>query len=413
MPKKRVTDPPIVQKKRSGCLPPTIILGVFFFVVIGRYLSFWDFPYLDILHYLRPTLSDEAIDKLINPIAPKGYQYPKPSETALNRVVDCSVLYSMSEFPRSNPLCLNMYRTSEEEMTRGVATGNYDRIVLYGERSVFDAPTSADGTKEYVKNLYGTVRFMDSIALPKFLAAYGLSDVSYIKVTKPYPYIYYRISTLDESDTVCDQEGSSEKVGGCARNYYASVIPLFAVGPQLSSALPVLRKTDNKRFSYLSHYPADCFTNTVFAHETSHLLNAAIRSETGIQVMESWFNEQVAGFFGIYGADLACGDGTVTMQKNANVKDVPKALAEFNSTFAAAALSHSYPEDNICRQALLTQWYRLLSKGNYRDNFKRFFIEQRATTPSIVDDTTFAKLLLRLDTDSSSKDFLVSKGCIL
>jgi len=404
--------PKNLPQRKSGWFK--YIFFIIVFLIFGRYLDFsWDFPYLDILHYLRPKMSFEDTMKLINPLPEKGYQYPNPSETALNRIVDCSVLYSMSEFPRKNPLCLNMYQTSEKDMGELVATGNYDRIVLYGELSVFDAPVSADALQDYMKNLYGTVRFMDSIALPKFLSAYGLSDVSYVKATKPYPYLYYRISSLDESDQVCDQEGLSEQVSGCARNYYASVIPFSAVGPQLSGARPVLRKTDKKRFSYLTHYPADCFTNDVFAHETSHLLNGAIQSETGNRVMESWFNEQVAGFFSIYGADLACGEGTVTMQKKPDIKDVPKALAEFNSTFAAASLSHGYPDDNVCRQAILTGWYQWLSKGNYRDNFRKFFVEQRTTTPSIVDDTTLARLLLRLDTDPTLRALLVSKGCIL
>ncbi|KKS90035.1 MAG: hypothetical protein UW37_C0002G0007 [Candidatus Gottesmanbacteria bacterium GW2011_GWA2_44_17] len=413
MPKNRVTGPAVVQKKKSGCFPLKIIILLFFLVVIGRYLSFWGFPYFDIIYYLRPSLTDEQIDTLINPIAPKGYQYPEPSDTALNRTVDCSVLYSMPEFPRTNPLCLNMFRTSSEDITQALANGSYDRIVFYGERSVFDAPIKSGGTENYIKNLYETVKFMDLIAIPKFLNAYGLSDVSYIKATKPYPYLYYRISNLDESDKVCDQEGVSEQVSGCARSYYTSIIPLRAVGPQLSNARPILRKTDNKRFSYLTHYPSDCFTNDVFSHETSHLLNIAGQSETGTRVMEKWFTEQVAGFFGIYGADLVCGEGTVTSQKNSDKKDVVKALVEFNSPFAPAALSHDYPQDSRCRQAILTVWYAYLAKGDYRENFRRFFMEQRATTPSIGDDTVFAKFLISLDTDPKTKQLLVSKGCSL
>ncbi len=412
MPKNRGTGPTTVKKKR-GCLPLAIIFGIFLFLVIGRYLSFWGFEYFDIIHYLRPTLSDEQIDALINPIAPKGYQYPAPSDTALNRTVDCSILYSMREFPRSNPLCLNMYRTSAQDITSALAGGSYDRIVFYGDRSVFDAPVESSGNKNYITDLYETVKFMDGIAIPKFLDAYGLSDVSYVKLTKPYPYLYYRISNLDESDKVCDREGLSEQVSGCALSYFTSVIPLSAVGPQLSNARPILRQSDKKRFSYLTHYPADCFTNDVFAHETSHLLNAAGQSETGTKVMEKWFTEQVAGFFGIYGANLACGEGTVTMQKNSKEKDTVKTLVEFNAPFAPAALSHTYPTESTCRQALLSAWYTFLSKGNYKDNFKLFFDQQRATTPSIADDSAFATFLLRLNPDTKVKDLLLSKGCTL
>jgi hypothetical protein len=410
MPKNRVVRPTNPPKKKSGCFLKLIILVVVF-LIFGRYLSFWDFEYFDILHYLRPTLTFEQTMKLINPLPAKGYQYPKPSETALNRTVNCSDLYSLYEFPRTDPLCLNLFRTSAEDITRSLASGSYDRIVLYGERSVFDAPISSNVTKNYIKDLYETVKFMDLIAIPKFLSAYGLTDVNYIKVTKPYPYLYYRISSLDDSDKVCHYGDATEKVQGCARSYYASVVPLAAVGPQLSNAKPIVRKTDNKRFSYLTHYPADCFTNETFAHETSHLLNDAGEGFTGKYVMDSWLNEQIAGLFGMYGADLACGEGTVTVQNKPDVKDAVKALIEFNSVFAPADISHKYPEDNICRQAMLTEWYAYLLKGNYRNNFKRFFMEQRATTPSIIDDTVCARFLISLDTDSQAKELLTSKGC--
>jgi len=92
--------------------------------------------------------------------------------------------------------------------------------------------------------------------------------------------------------------------------------------------------------------------------------------------MDSWLNEQIAGYFTIYGADLACGEQTVILQNKPEVKDIPKALAEFNSVFPSADLSHDYPADDTCRQAILTQWYRYLAKGDYRiacDNTVIFF----------------------------------------
>ena len=108
---------------------------------------------------------------------------------------------------------------------------------------------------------------------------------------------------------------------------------------------------------------------------------------------------------------MVCGEGTVTLQQKPEVKDVPGALAEFNSTFAAAGLSHDYPSDNVCRQAMLTEWYRYLGKGDYRSNFKRFFVEQRAGTLSLMTDTVLANFLLGLDTDPAAREFLLSKGC--
>jgi hypothetical protein len=407
MPAKK-TKTPELPKKKSGCLKYVIILILF--LIFGRYLSFWDFPYFDILHYLRPEMTFEQTMKLINPLPAKGYQYPQPSVEALNRTVNCSDLYSLYEFPRSNSLCLNMFQTSPEDITQKLSEGSYDRIVFYGERSVFDAPVSFPGHKNYVKDLYETVKFMDLIAIPKFLAAYGLADVSYIQVTKPYPYLYYRISDLDDSDKMCHYGDTTEKVQGCARSYWASVVPLTAVGPQMSDAKPILRP-DKKRFSYITHYPSDCFTNEIFAHETSHLLNDAGEGFTGKYVMDSWLNEQIAGLFGIYGANLACGEGTVTLQRNSDGKDAVKALIEFNSTFAPADLSHKYPKDNICEQAMLTQWYVYLSKGNYQDNYKRFFSEQRNNFPVIIKDNDALSLFLTLD--PSSREFLISKGCIL
>jgi hypothetical protein len=365
------------------------------------------------LHFGRPGLSDAEIDRLIYPVAPKGYAYPVPSAEAAERQVNCQDIYQMAEFPRENSLCLNVFQTSPEEMTQKLSSGGYDRIVLYAAYSIYDAPTSSDVTKNYITDLYHTAKFMDQIAIPKFLAAYGLTDVSYIKFTTPYPYLYFRISDLDEADKICHDKDASGKIQGCARSYYASIIPISAVGPQMSSALPLVRESDKARFIYLTHYPADCYANGIFLHETSHLFNAAGEAFTGIHVMDSWFNEQVAGFFRIYGAELTCGNGTVVMQKEPEVNDVPLALAKFNSTFAPVDLSHDYPKDNLCRQAMLTAWYRYLSRGDLSANFTRFFVEQRTTTPSLVSDTIFANFLLGLDPDPTSRALLVSKGCTL
>ncbi len=411
MAKQTVSRPTGATAKKSSCLPLLLILAVLGFLVFGRSLGMMGITTFDVIHYLKPPMSDAEIDRLINPTDAKGYTYPKPSETALNRVLDCSSLYAMREFPRSNPLCLNLFRTNANELEVSMNQGSYDRIVLYGERSVFDAPAKMDGDANYLRDLYNSVRFMDQIALPNFLSAYGLSDVSYVKDTRPYPYLFYRLSSIGESDSVCHNPGSTEQVQGCSRGYFASIIPVSAIGPQLSDARPVLRKTDNKRFSYLSHYPKDCYSNMIFAHETAHMLNRAGQSETKATVMESWFNEQVAGLFSIYGADLACGPGTVTRQKNAQGADVVGELVEFNAHFAPAALSHSYPESSTCKQALLTQWYLYLTDGDYRDNFRTFFTRQRAESPSIADDSAFARFILKQDPQSSVRNFLASKGC--
>ena len=248
-------------------------------MVIGWNLYFWFRP------FSKARMSDEEIDKLIYPAAPKGYQYPNPPKEALTRTIDCKDVYYMSEFPRVNPLCLNVFKTSPEEISRMLKEGSYDRIVLYGQQSVFDAATISDKGETYIEDLYQNVKFMDQIAVPKMLAAYGLPNVSYIKATKPYPYFYFRISSQEETDEICNSK--ENMAGGCARNFYAAVIPLAAVGPQLSSALPVVRPTDKARFSYLTHYPSDCYANGIFLHETAHLLNAAGQGLSGRRVMES------------------------------------------------------------------------------------------------------------------------------
>jgi hypothetical protein len=402
-------------KKKMSCLIIIIVIIILLLIGIGGSLVSFMGPtfIIDILNLGKPRMSDEQIDKLINPVGPKNYQYPNPSLEAVARKIDCNLVYHVREFPRTNALCLNVFQTSPEEITNQLATGSYDRIILYAERSVFDAPTSSNVTKNYITDLYQNIKFMDQIAIPKFLSAYGLSDVSYNTVSKPYPYLYYRISSLDEADKMCHYGDTKEKIRGCATGFFASIIPITAVGPQLSNALPILRKADNARFSYLTHYPSDCFANDVFLHETAHLLNDAGQGITGKYVMDSWLNEQIAGYFEIYGAELACGDGTVILQNKPEIKDVPKALAEFNSVFPSVDLSHEYPYDNICRQAMITEWYRYLAKGDLRTNFTRFFVEQRATTPSFFPDTILLKFMLQLDNDSSTKQFLISKGCSL
>lgn len=391
-----------------------VTLVVLLVIMGGSLVSFMGPSILvDILHFGKQTLSNIELDKLLYPVAPKGYKYPAPPAEAAERSINCQDIYQMTEFPRTNPLCLNVFQTSPEEIAQKLSGADYDRIVLYAQNSVYDAPTSSDVTRNYIKDLYRTAKFMDQIAIPKFLAIYGLTDVSYIKFTKPYPYLYYRISSLDEADKICHDKDASGKIQGCARSYYASIIPIFAVGPQMSSALPLARSADKARFIYLTHFPSDCYANLTFLHETAHLFNAAAEAFTGAYVMDSWFNEQVAGYFSIYGAELACGPGTVVMQKEPGVKNVPQGLAKFNCVFPPVDLSHDYPKDDLCRQALLTEWYRYLSEGDLRVNFTRFFVEQRATTPSLVSDTVFANFLLGLDPNPASRELLLAKGCAL
>lgn len=399
------------NKKTIGIL---LVFVLLIFIVIGGSLASFMGPSLlvDLLQIGKPRMSDEQIDKLINPVEPKNYQYPTPPEEALNRVINCSQIYSYEEFPRTNPLCLNLFQTNPEDIAQKLTSSN-DRIILYGERTIFDAPTSSPvTTRNYIQDLYDNVRFMDQIALPKMLSAYGLTDVSYA-ITKTYPHLYYRISTLEEADSVCHYGDTTEKIRGCARGYSSSIIPITAVGPQLSNALPIVRTADKARFPYLTHYPSNCYANDVFLHETSHLLNDAGQATTRIYVMDPWFNEQIAGYFEIFGADVVCGDGTVILQHKPEVKDVPKALAQFNSVFPPPDLSHEYPFDNTCREALLTEWYRYLSQGDLKANFRNFFVAQRESVPSFSTDTIVANFLLSLDKDPSSRQFLISHGCSL
>lgn len=403
-----------IKKRGKTFLLLGMLFAVILLIVFGSAMSIaGPSLFIDLLHIGKPKLSDEQIDKLIYPVEPKNYTYPTPSAEALNRVVNCQDIIHYKEFPRTNPLCLNLFQTSTDDISQKLTEGSYDRIILYAERSVFDAPTSSGVTANYLSDLYHDVKFMDQIAIPKLLAVYGLADVSYITITKPYPYLYFRISNLEETDKICHYSDTGEKARGCASGWFSSIIPEDAVGPQMSNALPIVRTSDKARFSYLTHYPADCYANETFLHETSHLLNDAGEGTTGTYVMTDWFNEQIAGYFGIYGAELACGDRTVILQNKPEVKDVPKALAEFNSVFPPPDLSHEYPKDNPCEQALLTQWYRYLAKGDLRSNFKRFFVEQRATTPSFSTDTILANFLLNLDNDPSAKEFLTSHGCAL
>jgi hypothetical protein len=397
-------------KKIFGIFGVLILLMVI--IIGGSMVSFMGPSLLiDILHFGKKEMTVEEVDKLIQPTAPKKYEYPAPPEEVVNRLIDCSQIYSYEEFPRTNPLCLNLFQTNPEEITQKIAEDQYDRIILYGERTVFDAPTYSPNTKRnYLKDLYDNVKFMDQIALPKMLSVYGLTDVNY-SVTKTYPHLFYRISTLEEADSVCRYGDTTEKVRGCARGYSSSIIPITAVGPQLSQALPIVRTSDKARFPYLAHYPADCYANDVFLHETSHLLNDAGQGTTGVYVMDSWFNEQIAGYFEIFGADVVCGEGTVILQNKPEVKDVSKALAQFSSVFPPPSFSHDYPSDNTCRQALLTLWYKYLSQGDLKTNFKNFFVSQREFVPSFSSDEILAKFLLDLNKDPSSRQFLTSHNC--
>ncbi|MDZ7586736.1 MAG: hypothetical protein U0946_03185, partial [Patescibacteria group bacterium] len=168
--------------------------------------------------------SKEASSNVVKFSPPRNYQYHEPSTEALNRNLDCKklVLYARSpEKQKYNILCLNLYQTSPEDIAAKIAAQKYDRIIIYGEKAIFDANPSITAAADFSKNFYYTAKFTDQYTLPKMMTFYGLSDLSYItKDFSPYPALLYELEPISEVHRICKHNSAS----GCAQMHIWSIL---------------------------------------------------------------------------------------------------------------------------------------------------------------------------------------------
>lgn len=371
----------------------------------------------------------DNIAESIKPAPAKIYEYRNPSAEAKNRIINCMKLgVFQSELPIINPICLNLYRTSAEEINRKASEGKYDRVILYGENIIWDAPILKDSNEpgwNLGAAIYDSAKFNDQITIPKFLKLYGFSDASFVnKLTPnkifPFSALYYRLGNNEEVQKVCQRkDGGKEEIAGCALGMWSAIVPQHILGEKMSlSNQKVWRITDEKKPDYLAfdyRWPENCLTNGVLLHETAHLLLYAqrVNNISDALVSTRYFNEHQADVMKIMGTDLICGGGSIVNFRDKNKKKM--SLFEFNSIFPPTKMGSAWPDTGkTCELALLNEWNVFMSQGNFETQFASFisalkdFMRQGKT---IGNNKDFFDFLIQLRKDPNAENTLRYHNC--
>ncbi|MCX6763262.1 MAG: hypothetical protein NTZ97_00800 [Candidatus Moranbacteria bacterium] len=408
-----------------------VILVVLFFLMMGPFIT--PGSILMLKDYLTGQDAKdqkilEEIVESIKPAAARNYQFHNPSAEAQKRTIDCTKLSAFqSSLPIVNPICLNLYRTTPAEINKKIAEGKNDRVILYGENIIWDAPILKDNIEpgwDLGKAIYDSAKFTDQITVPKLLKLYGFTDASFVNALTPnkvYPFsaLYYRLGNEEEVQKVCISAGSKERAAGCALGMWSTIVPQTVMGEKMSlSNQKIWRITDDKNPDYLAfdyHWPANCITDGVLIHETAHLMLYAQRVNNlpDALVSSRYFNEHQAEVMSIVGTNFICGDGSVSNFRDKNKK--PISLFEFNSVYPPTKMGSAWPDvQKTCELGLINEWNRFMAKGNFETQFMAFisalknWMKQGKT---ISDDKGFYNFLIQLRNDPDAKNSLQYHNC--
>lgn len=406
-----------------------------FIIIIAGILGYFVFSFLPFLMSFvldwRVKDSDRILEEITESIKPgpaRDYKFHNPSAEVLKRSIDCKRLTAFQEkLPVLNPACLNLYKTSPEEINKKIIENKYDRIIVYGENIILDAPSSKDPKYpdwDLGKSIYDSAKFNDQITIPALLKLYDIKDLSFVSKLvpdkkTPINALYYRIGTDAEVQKACGTQDKSQ-FAGCALGMWSTMLSESSLGSQLSLAnQKIWRNTGKEKPDYLAFdykLPENCYTDNVFIHETAHMLLYSLRNNNPSDALVStrYFNEHQAELVGILGMNMACGDGSVS---NFRTKDGKKmTIPEFNSIYPPTKMGSFSPDPkNGCQLGMLNEWNRFLAKGNFEDQFKKFKIALESWMKekrTIGDDVGFKEFLVKLNNDKETQTNLQYHGCM-
>lgn len=405
-------------------------------VLVLGYFAFSFLPFLTPLFFEwrsgdKAEKDLEMIAEMIKPGPARDYQFHSPSPEAAKRTINCKNLSAwQEELPIITPLCLNLYKTSPEEINRKVAEGKYDRIILYGEKIIWDAPVIRGEALENLdlgKAVYDSARFNDQVTVPKLMALFGWDNLSFVnRLTPnkifPFPALYFRLSNDEEVQAACGNEGGDLKIGGCALGMWSTVIPQSVLFEKMSLAnQKVWRISEEKNPDYLVFdykWPANCYADDVMIHEIAHTLLYAYRIYNPPQalVATKYFNEHLADTVKVYGTNLICGSGSVSNFRDKSGKEM--SLADFNSTYPPAKMGSAWPDTKHgCQLAMLNGWNTFITKGDFEKQFGAFGNALKSwmqAGKTIFDDKGLQNFIIQLNSnDENTKRELQYRGCFL
>lgn len=353
----------------------------------------------------------------------RNYQLPEPSAEALDRQLSCNDFREYKLNPdKYKPLCLNLYKTSSDQINSANSGGQYNVVLLYGQNSTFRLylPSKIRDVSNVGEAFINMAKFNDLITIPKMMDWYGLSSLDYIpKELSPYPALAYHFGDQEKIKEFC-----GGYVAGCAILNFETFIKDTFLMP--IKDIGMLSEKDNGDvLQYDIKQPVDCHAITTITHETGHTFLTANKisvsgmKTTGWLKAPAYFNENLTEIFSYLFADEICGTGTIVVNKmTVNGQPAKGGVVEFNDVFPPDNLHPtSFPNDNQCEQAIISSFSHYLQKGNFKTQFKSFVLAFRTamkqnTYDAFADDKTMAKFVLKmLKNDSTEKEFLNSHSC--
>jgi len=356
----------------------------------------------------------------------RNYKLPEPSIEALNRNLDCNEwrAYNLNK-DKYRPLCLNLFKATEDQVNTAANSGKYNRVMLYGERSTYaiTVPDEIRNVPNLGKALLQTAKFNDLITIPNLMEYYGLEDLSYIpKEFGPYQAISYIFA---------DQEGMKQEcgayVGGCAILNFGTVIKdTFLSDPKNWGQR--FTKENGDYLEIDNNWPADCFADTTMMHETGHNFLVANKITITGMISDGWisapsyFNENLTEIMTMYLSNEICGPKTTVVDRELlEGKPATGGIVEFNGVFPPTLMHpSSFPKDNECEQAIISSFSHYLARGDFKTQFTQFVTTFRRAMAgqekfnAYKDDTLMANFMLQMqDNDPAEQEFLVSHGCSL
>jgi len=379
--------------------------------------------------------TDAMLDKITEmskPAPERKYEFHDPALAAAKRTIDCKGLEIITGMkgmaPSANPLCLNLYRTSPEEISRKISEGKHDRVIVYGEYIIWDAPSSMEGISgsDFGQRVYDSARFNDQITLPRLMDLYGWDNLDFVnKLTSkkmfPYSALYFRLSSGEEIKKLCHRDDAESIPAGCALGMWETVVPQHILGEPISlSNQKVWRIEDGSdgKKDYLAYdfkWPKNCYADKTMIHEIAHVLHYGhrIHNLPTVFVSPQFFNEHQAGLVGILGSNIVCGEGTVSNFRTKSGGS--SSLVEFNSVYPPADISSFQPNaDQKCKLSIITEWNSYLAKGDFKKQFGSFFAALKAhmkNGKNVSEDGDLADFLGKISRDTRTKQNLSAAGC--
>lgn len=400
-PKESIKPPPKPKSKKWLFCCGILILAVIIFFGWRTFI------------YLNSGSQDSASDTPSK--ATKTYSYHEPSTEAKTRQIDCLSLV-VFRINKENVLCLNLYQTLAEDIQNKLSSSSYDRVLLYGEKTIFDGNPNT-GMTDFAQKFYRVAKFTDQITLPTLMKYYGLENLDYITSEfSPFPAVYYNIDTIDNIMKNCKSDAA-----GCGLAHFGLYTNDQVLENQTNTVYFISRPNSTDTLKLDIDKPTDCYTSGTLMHETAHVLTNANEStlkgsQLSLHYGPTFFVEAQAELAGAQGHDWVCGTGTIKVSECVinGESDKNCDLIKFNSVFPPAGNHPKFPRDNNCELAMIDEFYKYIGSGDLLVSYPKFFQEFRAQTKvkDLSTDEAFMNFLLELTGDSQSvKDTLSSHGC--